>query len=228
MQGTGPSSWPSYNATDGPNWGNNNNWLSDKPLDTWHGVTTDHNGRVIVLSLPKNRLNGEIPTELGTLFSLRELDLTGNHLIGSMPYQFGELSNVERLLLSDNQLSGEIPRSLTELSALTRFYFEANAGLCVPADDAFQAWAEQDRRQSGRHLSEGPDPGPRSIPFSNDHTPAHRHLRARAPGRRLRHRGLRRLLCEAWRFGHCGSWRHGVDGASVARPDGLCSRSPAM
>ena len=27
-----------YHATDGPNWTNNENWLSDQPLDTWHGV----------------------------------------------------------------------------------------------------------------------------------------------------------------------------------------------
>ena len=35
-----------YNATGGPNWSNNTNWLSDAPLDQWHGVTTDGTGRV--------------------------------------------------------------------------------------------------------------------------------------------------------------------------------------
>ena len=30
-----------YNATDGPNWANNDNWLSDRPLGEWHGVATD-------------------------------------------------------------------------------------------------------------------------------------------------------------------------------------------
>ena len=28
-----------YNATDGANWRNNENWLSDEPLDAWYGVT---------------------------------------------------------------------------------------------------------------------------------------------------------------------------------------------
>ena len=28
-----------YNATDGPNWTNNSNWLSDRPIGEWHGVT---------------------------------------------------------------------------------------------------------------------------------------------------------------------------------------------
>ena len=30
-----------YLATDGDNWANNDNWLSDAPISTWYGVTTD-------------------------------------------------------------------------------------------------------------------------------------------------------------------------------------------
>ena len=33
-----------YNATDGANWKNSENWLSDAPIGEWHGVTTDTNG----------------------------------------------------------------------------------------------------------------------------------------------------------------------------------------
>ena len=33
-----------YNATDGANWTDNTSWLSQEPLDTWYGVTTDANG----------------------------------------------------------------------------------------------------------------------------------------------------------------------------------------
>ena len=35
-----------YHATDGPNWDSSRNWLSDRPLGEWHGVTTDGDGRV--------------------------------------------------------------------------------------------------------------------------------------------------------------------------------------
>ena len=35
-----------YNATDGENWNESNNWLSDAPLGEWEGVTTDSDGRV--------------------------------------------------------------------------------------------------------------------------------------------------------------------------------------
>ena len=55
-----------YNATDGPNWRSGQDWLSDAPLDEWYGVTTNASGRVILLHLSKNLLEGEIPPELGT------------------------------------------------------------------------------------------------------------------------------------------------------------------
>ncbi len=38
-----------YNATDGPNWVDNTNWLTDAPLGEWYGVDTDRQGRVAKL-----------------------------------------------------------------------------------------------------------------------------------------------------------------------------------
>ena len=35
-----------YNATGGRNWTHSANWLSNRPLNEWHGVTTDASGRV--------------------------------------------------------------------------------------------------------------------------------------------------------------------------------------
>ena len=40
-----------YNATDGPNWANNTNWLTDEPLESWYGVETDDGGRVTEVRL---------------------------------------------------------------------------------------------------------------------------------------------------------------------------------
>lgn len=62
-----------YNATDGPNWVNNENWCSDKPVSEWHGVMTDIEGRVLVLDLEQNGLNGALPAELSKLSRLSEL-----------------------------------------------------------------------------------------------------------------------------------------------------------
>ena len=40
-----------YRATGGEGWYRNENWLTDEPLGTWYGVTTDSDGRVTELNL---------------------------------------------------------------------------------------------------------------------------------------------------------------------------------
>ena len=71
-----------YNATDGDNWTNNTNWLSDRPLGEWFGVTTDENGRVTRLVLRANELSGVLPAELGNLTNLQALLFFRNQLRG--------------------------------------------------------------------------------------------------------------------------------------------------
>ena len=48
-----------YEAAGGDDWVDNDNWLSDAPLSTWFGVTTDEDGRVIALELAENELRGD-------------------------------------------------------------------------------------------------------------------------------------------------------------------------
>ena len=86
-----------YHATDGPNWENNTNWLSDAPLEEWCGVKTDNTGWVTRLSLNWNQLAGPIPLDLGNLANLEWLDLDGNHLSGEIPAELGSLANLESL-----------------------------------------------------------------------------------------------------------------------------------
>ncbi len=74
-----------YNATDGLNWTRNLNWFTDKPLDEWHGVSTDDDGRVTRLNLWDNQLSGAIPSELANLTDLEQLSLWGNQLSGAIP-----------------------------------------------------------------------------------------------------------------------------------------------
>ena len=127
-----------YNATDGANWRFKTNWLSDKPLREWYGVSTDANGRVTRLEIYAvrtssgdtvgegsngirvgNGLSGEIPAELGRLSNLRRLYLGDNQLTGTIPSELGNLSKLEFLALEDNQLTGTIPAELGRLSNLT-------------------------------------------------------------------------------------------------------------
>ena len=53
-----------YDATGGPSWDRNDNWLSDTPVSEWGGVITDDNGRVTHLFLGGNQLSGCVPNSL--------------------------------------------------------------------------------------------------------------------------------------------------------------------
>ncbi len=139
-----------YNATDGVNWKNNRNWLSDAPVGEWHGISTDSMGHVIALELDDSNLIGEIPSEIGRLSQLERLLLSfndlegelpaelaslsqlvifaaaGNRLTGSLPSWIGELPNLERIALFGNQFSGEIPSSFGDLSGLLLLRLDDN------------------------------------------------------------------------------------------------------
>ena len=116
-----------YNATNGENWYNSYNWLSDAPLGEWYGVTTLDDGRVTGLNLGTNGLSGEIPPELGSLSNLTYLCLDTNDLSGEIPAWLGSLSNLAKLNLYHNDLSEEIPAELGSLSNLTELYLNNNA-----------------------------------------------------------------------------------------------------
>ena len=115
-----------YNATDGVNWTNNANWLSDSPIGEWHGVTTDENGRVLALELPSNQLSGSIPVEIGALTNLIVLNLQNNQLSGTIPAEIGNLSNLQVLILQGNQLSGSIPAEIGALANLQGLILQSN------------------------------------------------------------------------------------------------------
>ncbi len=103
-----------YNATDGENWDESHNWLSDAPLGEWYLVTTDDNGRVIDLGPYDNNLSGELPPELGSLSNLEALRLVNNELSGEIPAELGSLSSLILLDLGGNALSGCVPISLED------------------------------------------------------------------------------------------------------------------
>ena len=115
-----------YEATDGANWTNKENWLTDEPLGKWYGVTVDQTQRVVELVLPENNLSGEIPPELGSLAQLEVLHLPDNQLSGKIPQEIGDLANLKRLWLSRNELTGEIPPELGRLISLERLWLTDN------------------------------------------------------------------------------------------------------
>ncbi|MDE3000995.1 MAG: leucine-rich repeat domain-containing protein [Gemmatimonadota bacterium] len=109
-----------YNATNGPGWTNRTNWLSDRPLGEWYGVTTDANGRVTSLRVSENNLRGSLPAGLGNLSKLVQLDLSRNDLTGNIPAELGKLTILRELNLYSNLLTGGIPSTLGSLTNLQR------------------------------------------------------------------------------------------------------------
>lgn len=81
-----------YNATNGDNWTNNENWCTDAPLEDWYGVSLNQDGHIRSINLQNNNLSGYA-------------DLRG-------------LQAVEIIFLSKNQLTGLITDS-QDLSDLT-------------------------------------------------------------------------------------------------------------
>ena len=126
-----------YNATGGRNWHNNNNWLTDAPLDDWYGVDTDDAGRVVRLDLSGkwdedarrwilHGLSGPIPPQLASLDSLQYLSLTFNRLTGQIPPELGSLVGLDSLQFTANELSGPIPPELGGLVELKQLLLGAN------------------------------------------------------------------------------------------------------
>ena len=115
-----------FHATGGPNWTNTTNWLSDAPLNDWHGVTADIYEQVIELHLSDSRLRGTIPPALGYLGKLRWLDLSDNQLHGTIPPALGNAASLRGLDLGGNQLRGGIPPLLGRLTDLEHLDLQGN------------------------------------------------------------------------------------------------------
>lgn len=111
-----------YNALDGPNWYDNKNWCSDKPVGEWYGVAIDEYGYVSRLSLSDNNLSGTLPSELSAFKRLRELvikDSSGSKRIkGSLPDGMTDCVNLAALVFSGVDMSSDLPGWIENLKKL--------------------------------------------------------------------------------------------------------------
>lgn len=115
-----------YEATGGPEWTDDTNWLTDAPVGEWHGITADSKGRVVKLDLYDNNLGGTIPMELGQLTYIEDLNFNSNGISGEIPAAIGQLENLVILNLSNNDLSGGIPATIGQLTNLTELLITWN------------------------------------------------------------------------------------------------------
>lgn len=115
-----------HHALGGTGWIKNDNWLSGRPLEEWHGVEVNSDGRVTGLDLDFNGLAGALPPELGDLDQLTRLVLSRNELTGAIPPELGRLSRLSTLHLGGNQLEGALPSTIGDLLNLIRLELSGN------------------------------------------------------------------------------------------------------
>ena len=115
-----------YHATNGDNWSNNENWLSDEPIATWYGVNDNYKSteRLVELDLAANGLAGKLPANIWHAGYLRSLYLEDNNISGELPpllpadgtIQIGSgfSLRLEEIDLTGNPLEGCIPLFLSD------------------------------------------------------------------------------------------------------------------
>ena len=110
-----------YKSTNGGQWVDNASWDTTAvpapmgEFEQWAGLRV-FEGKLVIVDLDGNNLNGTIPPELTTLnnlvwHSLGPGKAHGNQLTGSIPPELGNLTELELLNLGWSQLTGSIPPS---------------------------------------------------------------------------------------------------------------------
>lgn len=107
-----------YNATDGPNWNNNENWNSALPVDSWYGVKTN-NGHVSGIYLYNNNLTGILPADMVNLSQIEHVRVSNNNLYGAIPDLTG-LSNLTGFTIWNNNFQfGDFENEFNDYITLT-------------------------------------------------------------------------------------------------------------
>lgn len=98
-----------YNSTNGNGWSSSVNWLSNKSICEWEGITCDENNQSIEgINLSNNNLTFTLHKSLSSLQTLKTLDLSNNKLTGNL-LDTMMLKSLTTLNLSNNNLYGMLP-----------------------------------------------------------------------------------------------------------------------
>jgi len=100
-----------------------NNALSDTfPLELFSFTKLEH----LVLQ-GNDLLSGSLPTEIGMLTTLKELEISNNGVNGFIPSEVGKLVDLSVLKLENNRLYGTIPAELWSLDNIDKFNIDGNS-----------------------------------------------------------------------------------------------------
>ncbi len=161
-----------YNVTGGPRWDANarTNWLSDRPMGQWTGVTTE-GGYVTRIDLGSSGLSGPFPDRLGHLTRLQSANLRGNELTGCIPY-----GTRLRNALSQSYNLGRGPGTepgwdLLILQAIHNVLVEQNGLEAVRDPEVSLGWDDFLDQTYGLGLAPCPPPPPTSgiVPYARQY-----------------------------------------------------------
>src|SRR5690606_25462110 len=89
-----------YHATNGDQWKENTNWLTDKPVSEWFGITVE-NGRVSIVKLNKIVKSEYIPVDISKPTEMAQSAVESNeNLTGQIPPFINDIAMTERLDVS--------------------------------------------------------------------------------------------------------------------------------
>ena len=124
-----------YQALDGDNWGNHENWCSDKPIWEWYGVNRSdgyNSGWMVypwveelwfTLNSPPS---GKLPECISRMGPIKYLALFNSNIEGEIPAFLGNIYTLETIVLDGNKFTGTIPAELGNLPNLSTVSLENN------------------------------------------------------------------------------------------------------
>ena len=118
-----------YKALDGDKWEHKENWLSDKPLNEWYGITTDEKGKVVKIQL-SDTMMGKVPANLKHLKKLQSLHL--DCITGGIRLEANNYPSLKELGLNGyiNLLTVENCPELEKLSLTSRYLNAFHIDVC--------------------------------------------------------------------------------------------------
>ncbi|RLM86768.1 putative LRR receptor-like serine/threonine-protein kinase [Panicum miliaceum] len=82
---------------------------------------------LVKLSMANNNLSGSLPSNVGSLKSLKFMDISNNQFSGPIPEGIGNLRSLQNLSLAGNNFSGPLPDSIDGLMSLQSLDVSGNS-----------------------------------------------------------------------------------------------------